>query len=93
MQIQPTPRNGALSEYQLFVKENFSEVKRANPGSPQKEIMGLLGKAYKKERRADMGDGAVAIEGVPPDYVGRAGREGNLDSLAGALRGLGLRDL
>ncbi|KAI9787733.1 MAG: hypothetical protein M1839_000265 [Geoglossum umbratile] len=92
VQIQPTPRNGALSEYQLFVKEKFGEVKKANPGSPQKEIMGLLGAAYKKERRIGVADGMAAGEVELPSYAGRAGREGDLDCLAGALGGLDLRD-
>jgi hypothetical protein len=85
VQIQPPPRNAALSEYQLFVKENFKEVKRAHPLSPQKEIMSLLGAEYKRERQR----AAAAVEtGMP---TSRGGSEGDLDSITGALEDLDLR--
>ncbi|KAH0565651.1 hypothetical protein GP486_000961 [Trichoglossum hirsutum] len=85
VQIQPTPRNTALSEYQRFVRENFKEVKRAHPLSPQKEIMSLLGAEYKRERRTAA---AVVETAVSP---GRGGSEGDLDSITGALEDLDLR--
>ena len=30
----------------MFVKERFAEVKKCNPGSPHKEIMGMLSREY-----------------------------------------------
>ncbi|TAQ85821.1 hypothetical protein B7494_g5834 [Chlorociboria aeruginascens] len=48
IQTKPAPRNGGgkMNEYQAFVKENMKKVMKENPGSPQKEIMGLVGKRY-----------------------------------------------
>lgn len=40
--------NGTLSEYQKFMKENMKRIKEGNPGSPHKEIMGLVGKEYQE---------------------------------------------
>ncbi|TVY85742.1 HMG box-containing protein, partial [Lachnellula willkommii] len=43
VQTKPVPRGGGSvggNEYQVFVKENMKIVREANPGSPQKEIMG-----------------------------------------------------
>lgn len=64
VQIKPVPRTGTnsssvaagegeekgkgLTEYQRFVKENMAIIKRENPGSPQKDIMGLVGKRYRE---------------------------------------------
>ena len=48
VQTKPAPRSAMPSEYQLFMKENFKNVKEANPGSPQKEIMRLIGKQYQE---------------------------------------------
>lgn len=60
VQIKPVPRvcssnvDGGMrkiSEYQTFIKENMKAVREENPGSPQKDIMGLVAKKY-KERQA-----------------------------------------
>jgi len=84
-----------LSEYQLFVKANMRKVKEDNPGSPQKEIMGLVGKRYQefkasklskvKERDSgsiDIEGDVVCKEGTPEDAV-----------LAGVVRKLDFLDL
>ncbi|KAI9790845.1 MAG: hypothetical protein M1833_001759 [Piccolia ochrophora] len=60
VQIQPPPRAaGPPSEYQRFVKEHFGQIKRENPKTPQKDVMGLLAVRYRefKLQRTGMGDG------------------------------------
>lgn len=39
-----------VSEYQMFVKQNMKRIMEENPGSPQKDIMGLLGKSYRENK-------------------------------------------
>ncbi|KAH0544001.1 hypothetical protein FGG08_001768 [Glutinoglossum americanum] len=87
VQIQPAPRSVALSEYQLFVKENFKEVKKAHPLSPQKEIMGLLGAAYKRERKTTTATETTGGKGAPP---GPEDSEEDLYAITSALGGLDL---
>ncbi|KAK6582597.1 hypothetical protein PZA11_005005 [Diplocarpon coronariae] len=87
VQTKPVPRANAgttkVSEYQVFVKENMKRLREENPGSPQKEIMGLVGKEYQalKASRLGLGEeqslGRVGIEvaiesrdGTPDDAVG-----------------------
>ncbi|KAI9878452.1 MAG: hypothetical protein M1830_000836 [Pleopsidium flavum] len=48
MQTEPAPRTAPPSEYQLYVKLHFQQLKKANPKSSQKELMSLLGKAYRE---------------------------------------------
>jgi predicted SprT family Zn-dependent metalloprotease len=43
-----------MSEYQRFVKENMSRLRQENPGSPQKDIMGLLGKRYQEHKASKL---------------------------------------
>ena len=52
IQTRPIPRTAPPSQYQLFVKERFKAVKDANPQSPQKDIMGLIGAEYKARQKA-----------------------------------------
>ena len=59
VQTKPVPRNAAtlkLGEYQVFVKENMKRVREENPGSPQKEIMGLVGKKYQEHKASKLRD-------------------------------------
>ncbi|KAF5876468.1 putative hmg box-containing protein [Botrytis fragariae] len=53
-QIKPVPRgaakNGKENEYQVFVKENMKRIRDENPGSPQKDIMGLVAKKYQEQK-------------------------------------------
>ncbi len=52
VQTKPVPRtNAVVSDYQLFVKENMKRIMKENPGSPQKDIMGLLGKSYREHKK------------------------------------------
>jgi len=85
VQTKPVPRANAgtakVSEYQLFVKENMKRLKQANPGSPQKDIMGLVGKEYQLYKASKLsGEGknteTVSVhevieskEGTPEDEV------------------------
>lgn len=48
-----------ITEYQLFVKENMARIKADNPGSPMKEVMGLVGAKYREHKasRKLFGDG------------------------------------
>lgn len=39
-----------MTEYQLFVKENMAKIKTDNPGSPMKEVMGLVGAKYREHK-------------------------------------------
>lgn len=49
VQIKPVPRTGTKDcEYQKFIRENLKKIREDNPGSPQKEIMGMMGKKYQE---------------------------------------------
>jgi predicted SprT family Zn-dependent metalloprotease len=55
-QTKPAPRSAAASKpsiYQVFVKENMKKVRQENPGSPQKDIMRLLGQKYQKQKASN----------------------------------------
>ncbi|TVY24826.1 HMG box-containing protein [Lachnellula hyalina] len=65
VQTKPVPRVGKVggNEYQAFVKENMRVVREANPGSPQKEIMGLVGKKYQEFKASRLKDSiSVSVE-------------------------------
>ncbi|RDL30450.1 uncharacterized protein BP5553_10328 [Venustampulla echinocandica] len=71
VQTQPVPKNGGkVSEYQVYVKENMARIKEENPGSPQKEIMGLVGKGYGEFK-------ALKLGGVKGEGVGVGGEGGS----------------
>jgi predicted SprT family Zn-dependent metalloprotease len=63
VQTKPVPRGGKVggNEYQVFVKENMRIVREANPGSPQKEIMGLVGKKYQEFKASRLREESVSI--------------------------------
>ncbi|KAM0143969.1 hypothetical protein ACHAP3_001238 [Botrytis cinerea] len=69
-QIKPVPRgaakNGKENEYQIFVKENMKKIRDENPGSPQKDIMGLVAKRY-QEQKASKAAKAGEKESTPSD--------------------------
>ncbi|RFU24214.1 hypothetical protein B7463_g12130, partial [Scytalidium lignicola] len=48
LQTKPVPRSGdgKVGEYQKFVKDNMKKIREEFPGSPQKDIMGIIGKRY-----------------------------------------------
>jgi predicted SprT family Zn-dependent metalloprotease len=76
-QIKPVPRGGAAGgaakegEYQVFFRENMRRIREENPGTPQKEVMALVGKRYQefKARKAEIEGAekknAEKKEGVP----------------------------
>ncbi|KAE8450037.1 hypothetical protein EG329_007176 [Mollisiaceae sp. DMI_Dod_QoI] len=84
VQIKPAPRTGTgtgkVSEYQLFMKENMKKVKEENPASPQKEIMGLMGKKYQEYKASKLGD-SKTVETVVIDEVEE--KEGSPDEEIG----------
>jgi len=52
----------------VFIKENMKRVMAENPGSPQKDIMGLLGKGYREGKAGKLGlPGGVARQTGLPD--------------------------
>lgn len=56
VQTRPAPRSAAASKptsYQVFVKENMKKVREENPGSPQKDIMRLLGQRYQEHKASE----------------------------------------
>jgi hypothetical protein len=63
---------GRVNVFGMFVKENFAEVRRLNPGVAHKEVMGILSKMYKerKEMGKEMiGKGVDVGEGVGKERV------------------------
>ncbi|KFY75751.1 hypothetical protein V499_04307 [Pseudogymnoascus sp. VKM F-103] len=74
VQTRPVPRAGAgegvekvMGEYQAYVKENIGRVRKENAGSPQKDIMALVGRGYrelKAERLKGLGRSGLSVESV-----------------------------
>jgi len=94
----------ALSEYQLFVKENMKLIKKENPGSPQKEIMGEVGRRYRefKAAKSTLGSGGTGMGtgGVDLDDAQEGdGFDGTAEGIPGVVelgsvaRKLGFLDL
>jgi hypothetical protein len=65
VQTKPVPRaaGGKLSEYQVFVKENFARVKREGDGRSHGEVMEVLGKEY-REGKAKSGQKESNLESI-----------------------------
>ncbi|KAH7369938.1 SprT-like family-domain-containing protein [Rhexocercosporidium sp. MPI-PUGE-AT-0058] len=88
VQTKPVPRANAgtvkVSEYQLFVKENMKRLREENPGSPQKDIMGLVGKEYQVYKASKLGGGVKGMESVSIDEVVDS-KEGTPDEDVGAV--------
>lgn len=51
VQTRPAPRKAGPSDYQRYIKENYARMRDANPQGSQKELMGMLAKAYKNEKK------------------------------------------
>jgi hypothetical protein len=65
VQTKPVPRESGENKtnaFGLFVKERFAEVRKSNPGSPHKEIMGILSKKYREEKNGDVRKNAVTAK-------------------------------
>lgn len=88
VQTKPVPRANAgtakVSEYQLFVKENMKRLREENPGSPQKDIMSLVGKEYQVYKASKLGGGLKGMETISIDEVDRS-KEGTPDDDVGAV--------
>ncbi|KAG9230421.1 SprT-like family-domain-containing protein [Amylocarpus encephaloides] len=60
VQVKPVPKKVVegkpkINAYQAFVKEHMKVVREENPGSPQKEIMGLVSRRYKEYKASQLG--------------------------------------
>jgi predicted SprT family Zn-dependent metalloprotease len=89
IQTKPVPRlNTTVNEYQAFVKENMKRVRDENPGSPQKEIMGLVGKKYQEYKASRILEETKGVE-----IVGAAGQDdsSDIDAVSRKLNFLDLR--
>lgn len=72
VQVKPVPKiqvgegggEKKVNEYQVFVKENMRRIREENPGSPQKEIMGLVGKRYQEFKASRLKEMVVVSEDV-----------------------------
>ncbi|OBT90866.1 hypothetical protein VE02_00452 [Pseudogymnoascus sp. 03VT05] len=72
VQTRPVPRGEVggvkvMGEYQAYVKENIGRVRKENVGSPQKDIMALVGRGYrelKAERLKGLGKSGLLLESV-----------------------------
>jgi predicted SprT family Zn-dependent metalloprotease len=70
VQTRPVPRGEVgglkvMGEYQAYVKENIGRVRKENLGSPQKDIMALVGRGYrelKAERLKGLGKSGLLLE-------------------------------
>jgi len=71
VQTKPVPRGkgAGVSEYQVFVKENMRIVREANPGSPQKDIMGLVGKKYQEYKASKLREKSLESVSVSVDEL------------------------
>lgn len=99
VQTKPAPRASksaaaaAPNEYQMFVKQHMKIIKEDNPGSPQKEIMGLVGKKYQEFKASKLGNAKTkTVESVSvTELVGS--REGSVDEIDAIARRLNFIDL
>lgn len=85
-----------VGEYQLFVKENMGAIRKENPGSPQKEIMGLVGKRYQEFKASRLREKVAESVRIEEDGVGgedeEVGEE-EVDELEVVARKLNFVDL
>lgn len=70
VQTRPVPRGEGggekvMGEYQAYVRDNIGRVRRENVGSPQKDVMALVGRGYRELKAArlkELGKSALSIE-------------------------------
>lgn len=98
VQVKPVPRANAgtstVSGYQLFVKENMKRLKAENPGSPQKEIMGLVGKEYQLYKASKLSvEDEKSTESISIDEVVRSKDGTPDDDIETVARKLNFLDL
>jgi predicted SprT family Zn-dependent metalloprotease len=94
-QTRPVPRGGdgkgVPNEYQTFVKENMKLVREENPGSPQKEIMGLVGKRYQEYKASKLREGSM--ESGSGMVYSKEGTPADEDEVGDVVRKLDILDL
>jgi hypothetical protein len=60
VQTKPVPKMGGkenkANPFGMFVKDHFAVVKRENPGSPHKDIMGILSKRYRQAKEGNIAE-------------------------------------
>lgn len=102
VQTKPMPRaiGAGVNEYQVFVRENMGVVREENPGSPQKVIMGLVGKRYqefKASRLREVGKEKESLSVSVEEVVGVGGSKevtpGEGDEVGMVVRKLDFLDL
>jgi predicted SprT family Zn-dependent metalloprotease len=72
VQIKPVPRGAGkegkagepkpLNDYQAFVKAHMKTIREQNPGSPQKEIMTIVGARYQEHKALKLAMGVKVAE-------------------------------
>ncbi|KFY85743.1 hypothetical protein V500_08148 [Pseudogymnoascus sp. VKM F-4518 (FW-2643)] len=70
VQTRPVPRGEVggekvMGEYQAYVRDNIGRVRRENVGSPQKDVMALVGRGYRELKAArlkELGKSALSID-------------------------------
>ncbi|KAL3426157.1 sprt family metallopeptidase [Phlyctema vagabunda] len=84
VQTKPVPKSNGVakvSEYQVFVKENLKKVRGELPsGSPQKDIMGEVGRRYQQHKASRLGQLGEVAKSSSPDVAGDVD-----DNLIGAV--------
>ena len=61
IQIKPSPRNGNQTDYQLFIKSHFQNVKSENPKASHASIMQILSSRYRREREINVSATPVLV--------------------------------
>ncbi|KAH8819573.1 SprT-like family-domain-containing protein [Xylogone sp. PMI_703] len=71
VQTKPIPRggDGKVSEYQKFVKDNMKKIREEFPGSPQKDIMGIIGKRYQDYKASKLSNSKTNTEDTTTDQL------------------------
>lgn len=85
-----------MNEYQTFVKETMNKVREENPGSPQKEIMRLVGKRYQdyKATKLVVKKSEASIRSIVVEELVESKEDSSLDDDIGLVgRKLELLDL
>ena len=95
MQIKPAPRStgAALSEYQLYVKQNYASVKKENPKKGMGEVMTLISRNFKEMKKESIEAGILAAKETstdPEEDLRSEKSESNIDSVLHKLESVSL---
>lgn len=77
--VQTKPKPRAAGEYACFVKANMARIKKENPGVPHREIMGLVGKEWRRFK--EMREVEEGVENVPVGGRGEGEGAGKVEML------------